>query len=59
MSKDVDRLKAPIDKELKQFELLFKEQMRTNVYLLDKINFYILQRKGKQIRPMLQRCAEK
>lgn len=48
----VSELKAPIDDELKIFEKKFRETMRSEVALLDKITYYIVQRKGKQVRPM-------
>jgi octaprenyl-diphosphate synthase len=48
----VSTLKAPIDEELKIFEQKFKEVMRSDVGLLDKVTYYIVQRKGKQVRPM-------
>ncbi|MBN8702039.1 MAG: polyprenyl synthetase family protein [Bacteroidetes bacterium] len=34
------------------FESKFKEAMKSQVPLLDKITYYIIKRKGKQIRPM-------
>jgi octaprenyl-diphosphate synthase len=34
------------------FENKFKESLKTNVSLLDKIMHYIIKRKGKQMRPM-------
>jgi len=52
MSKTLNKIKAPISSELKEFEKHFKESMRSNVALLDKITYYIVQRKGKQMRPM-------
>lgn len=52
MSKKVAEIKAPINAELKQFEKQFKQVMKSNVALLDKITYYIVQRKGKQVRPM-------
>jgi len=52
MSKSLDSIKGPIKKELIQFETHFKESMKSQVALLDKIMYYIIQRKGKQIRPM-------
>ncbi|MDB5228897.1 MAG: polyprenyl synthetase [Bacteroidota bacterium] len=52
MSNKVDNLKAPIEKELELFEHKFREVMRSHVALLDKVNYYIYQRKGKQVRPM-------
>ncbi len=46
-------IKAPIEKELKEFDPYFKNAMRTKVRLLDIINQYIIKRKGKEIRPIL------
>ena len=45
-------IKRPIDAELKAFERHFREAMKSNVALLDKITYYIVKRKGKQMRPM-------
>ena len=52
MIKSLDTIKGPIEEELKIFEQRFKESMKSNVALLDKIMYYIIQRKGKQVRPM-------
>ena len=41
-----------IAKELKQFETHFRQAVKSNVSLLDKIMEYIVKRKGKQLRPM-------
>ncbi len=46
-------IKKPIDNELKEFESHFKKSVESTVPLLDKIMHYIVQRKGKQVRPML------
>ncbi|HOY40962.1 MAG TPA: polyprenyl synthetase family protein [Chitinophagales bacterium] len=59
MSNKVDILKAPIEKELELFEVKFREVMRSHVALLDKVNYYIYQRKGKQVRPMFIFLAAK
>jgi octaprenyl-diphosphate synthase len=48
----VDQIKAPIDRHMDEFEIKFKQSMKSNVPLLDKITGYIVKRKGKQIRPM-------
>lgn len=48
----VDIIKAPIKKEMDLFELKFKDAMKSNTPLIDKITYYIVKRKGKQIRPM-------
>jgi octaprenyl-diphosphate synthase len=59
MSNKVDTLKAPIDRELQIFEDKFRAIMHSDVALLDKVMYYILQRKGKQIRPMFIFLAAK
>ncbi|CAN5382204.1 polyprenyl synthetase family protein [soil metagenome] len=48
----VDQIKAPIENEMKEFEVKFKSSMKSTVPLLDKITHYIVKRKGKQLRPM-------
>lgn len=52
MSGTVDQIKAPINRYMDEFEIKFKQSMKSNVPLLDKITGYIVKRKGKQIRPM-------
>lgn len=41
-----------IEEELKIFEDKFKDAVRSNVSMLDRIMRYIVKRKGKQLRPM-------
>ena len=41
-----------LKEELSVFEAKFKEAVRSNVSLLDRIMHYIIRRKGKQVRPM-------
>ena len=48
----LEDIKRPIAVELQVFEKKLKDSMRSNVALLDTIMHYIVQRKGKQIRPM-------
>ncbi|MBT8230493.1 MAG: polyprenyl synthetase family protein [Bacteroidia bacterium] len=48
----LSQIKRPIEEELKTFEKHFRQSMKSNVPLLDKITYYIVQRKGKQVRPM-------
>lgn len=48
----IDRIKAPVAKEMDEFEDKFKESMKSAVPLLDKITHYIVKRKGKQMRPL-------
>lgn len=48
----VATIKAPIKAEMDLFEQKFKEVMRSKTPLIDKITYYIVRRKGKQMRPM-------
>lgn len=50
--KSLKDIKQPIAEELKAFEKHFKQSMHSSVPLLDKITYYIVRRKGKQVRPM-------
>lgn len=52
MEKDLLAIQRPIEKELGQFEVYFRDAMKSQVSLLDRITYYIVKRKGKQIRPM-------
>ena len=52
MISPVKQIKAPISKYMDEFEIKFKQSMKSSVPLLDKITGYIVKRKGKQIRPM-------
>lgn len=48
----VDDIKAPVVRELEIFEERFRDSMRSQVPLLDRIMHYIVKRKGKRIRPI-------
>ena len=48
----VKAIKAPILHEMEEFEVKFRDSMKSTVPLLDKITHYIIKRKGKQMRPM-------
>ncbi len=48
----LEPIKQPIVDEMAEFELRFRDAMRSKVALLDRITYYIAHRKGKQIRPM-------
>lgn len=52
MKSSLNTIKQPIEKELELFEKHFRESMRSHVPLLDRIMYYIVRRKGKQVRPM-------
>lgn len=45
-------IQAPIAAEMALFEQKFRDQMKSDVMLLDQITNYIVKRKGKQLRPM-------
>jgi len=49
----VDKIKAPIKEELKEFESFFSSTMKSDVSLLNLVTKYVLKRKGKQMRPMV------
>ena len=48
----VKEIMEPIKSEMKEFEIRFRENMRSKVPMLDKVTHYIIRRKGKQMRPM-------
>lgn len=49
---ELKKLQSFIGSELREFEKRFRLSMKSNVSLLDRISYYIVQRKGKQVRPM-------
>ncbi len=52
MSKQLEEIQRPIRTELEAFERHFRSSMKSSVPLLDRITYYIVKRKGKQVRPM-------
>ncbi len=50
--KIVSQIKAPIEVEMELFEKKFYQSMSTHVALLNRITHYVVNRKGKQMRPM-------
>ena len=48
----IAKIKYPIKKEMILFEDKFKNSLKSNVPLLNSIMHYIINRKGKQMRPM-------
>src|SRR5690554_315861 len=50
--KIVSRIKLPIEKEMELFEKKFSASMTSQVSLLNRITHYVVNRKGKQMRPM-------
>jgi len=51
--KSLDTIRPVIGKELDEFEVRFRNAMKSSVPLLDKITYYLIKRRGKQLRPML------
>lgn len=50
--KIVEQIKHPIVDEMELFERKFRDSMLSKVALLNRITHYIVNRKGKQMRPM-------
>lgn len=48
----VDQIIAPVKAEMSEFEDRFRESMKSQAPLLDKVTHYIIKRKGKQMRPL-------
>ena len=50
--KKIESIKKPITYEMELFEKKFRLSMSSRVALLNRITHYIVNRKGKQMRPM-------
>ncbi|MHC1777678.1 MAG: polyprenyl synthetase family protein [Lentimicrobium sp.] len=48
----LNEIKAPVAHHIAEFELKFRDSMRSSVPLIDRITSYLVKRKGKQIRPL-------
>ncbi len=48
----ISQIKLPINEEMELFEQKFFDSMTSKVALLNRITYYIVNRKGKQMRPM-------
>ena len=57
--KVVAQITEPISEEMELFESKFYDSMSTKVPLLNRITYYIVNRKGKQMRPMFVFLAAK
>jgi octaprenyl-diphosphate synthase len=49
----LDTIRTPVEGDLEAFRTYFREAMRADHVLLDKITQYVLWQKGKRIRPLL------
>ncbi|MAG89023.1 MAG: polyprenyl synthetase [Zunongwangia sp.] len=50
--KIISQIKLPVEREMELFEKKFFQSMSSKVALLNRITHYIVNRKGKQMRPM-------
>ncbi|MCH1539165.1 MAG: polyprenyl synthetase family protein [Flavobacteriaceae bacterium] len=50
--KVTEQIKKPIYEEMERFEKKFTDSMSSNISLLNRITHFIVNRKGKQMRPM-------
>ena len=50
--KVISKIKLPVEKEMELFEKKFMQSMSSQVALLNRITHFIVNRKGKQMRPM-------
>ena len=50
--KVISKIKLPAEKEMELFEKKFTQSMSSQVALLNRITHFIVNRKGKQMRPM-------
>ena len=57
--KIVAQIKEPVSKEMEIFEENFHKSMHSKVSLLNRITYYIVNRKGKQMRPIFVFLAAK
>lgn len=49
----LDEIKSPVNQALVEFDAYFRSAMSSKVALLDKITYYIVKTKGKQLRPLM------
>ncbi|RPI03436.1 MAG: polyprenyl synthetase family protein, partial [Ignavibacteriae bacterium] len=55
----LDTIRRPVDAELKKFDVVFRDSMRSQVALVDVVTRYILRQKGKRVRPLLVMLSAK
>ncbi len=51
--KTLKEITSPVSGDLTEFRGFYKEALRTDVFVLDKVIQYLLRQKGKEIRPTL------
>lgn len=50
---DLSKISGPIEAELAEFEVKFKESLHSSVALAEQVMSYLSMKKGKRLRPML------
>ncbi len=50
---NLSNIQRPIQNELKQFDQVFKDSLRSDIRLVDFVIKFILKQKGKKLRPLL------
>lgn len=59
MRYSLDEIKHPVQEGLETFDRHFKLAMKSTVPLLDKITYYLVKTRGKQLRPLISLlCAQ-
>lgn len=59
MSASLKNIKAFVATELEHFDRFYKDALSSKAALLEKITYYVVQNKGKQMRPLLVFLAAK
>jgi octaprenyl-diphosphate synthase len=52
-NRSLDAIRVPVENELKKFDSIFRDAMRSQVALVDIVTRYLLRQKGKRVRPLL------
>ncbi|MGD0037752.1 MAG: polyprenyl synthetase family protein, partial [Bacteroidota bacterium] len=55
----LDSIRKPVYEELKKFDSVFRDAMRSQVALVDVVTRYLLRQKGKRVRPLLVMLSAK
>ncbi len=58
-NRSLDTIREPVEEELKKFDVVFRDAMRSQVALVDVVTRYILRQKGKRVRPLLVMLSAK
>ncbi len=58
-SYSLDEIKRPVNQALDEFDRHFRKAMSSKVALLDKISYYLVKTKGKQLRPLMALLSAK